>query len=97
VDEVINPGYHWNVGLTILPSVLKSIPVNEGHALALRHSTLLSGSIIVQNSLSRNPGSPQLKLTLFSVPSSPTHRGVSDEPLSSLRIGIVHDTEFAEG
>jgi hypothetical protein len=33
MDEVINPDYRWNVGLTILPSVLKSLPVNEGHAL----------------------------------------------------------------
>jgi len=76
--------------------VLRSITVNEGHALALRHSTLFGGSVIVQDSSSRGSGSPSLKPTPFSVPSSPTHLGVGDEPLSSLRIGIVvHDTGFA--
>ena len=77
--------------------MLKSIPVNEGHALALRHSTLFGGSTIVQDSSSRSSGSPSLKPTAFSVPSSPTHPGASgDEPLSSLRIGIVvHGTGFA--
>jgi hypothetical protein len=89
-------GYRQDDGLTIFPSVLRSIPVNEAHALALRHSTLFGGSIPVEDSSSRVSASPPFKPAPLSVPTSPAHTGVYNEPLASLRIGIIiHDTEFA--
>jgi translation initiation factor eIF-2B subunit gamma len=95
-DEVAIPGYRWDDGLTIFPSVLRSIPVNEAHALALRHSTLFSGSVLEQDSSSRGSGSPSFKPAPFSVPSSPAHPGFCNAPLASLRVGIVvYDTGFA--
>jgi translation initiation factor eIF-2B subunit gamma len=82
--------------LTIFISVLRSIPVNEAHTLALRHSTLFGGSILVRDSSSRGSRSPPFKPAPFSVPSSPAYAGVCDEALASSRIGIVvHDTGFA--
>jgi len=76
--------------------VLRSITTKEVQVLALRHSTLFSGSIHAQDLSSRGSNSPSLKPIPFSVPSSPAHPDDGDEPLKSLRIGIItHDTVFA--
>lgn len=76
--------------------VLRSITTKEGQVLALRHSTLFGGSIHAGNLSSRGSNSPSLKPIPFSVTSSPAHPDDDDEPLMSLRIGIItHDTVFA--
>jgi translation initiation factor eIF-2B subunit gamma len=68
----------------------------EAQVLALRHSTLFGGSIHAQDLSSRGSNSPSLKPVPFSVTSSPAHLDEGDEPLASLRIGIItHDTVFA--
>ncbi|KAH9956472.1 nucleotide-diphospho-sugar transferase [Lactifluus volemus] len=70
--------------------------MDEAHGLALRHSTLFGGSIPIEDSSSRVSASPPFKPAPLSVPSSPAHTGVYNEPLASLRIGIIiHDTGFA--
>ncbi|KAI9437749.1 UDP-3-O-glucosamine N-acyltransferase [Lactarius indigo] len=75
--------------------VLRSTGAKATHDLALRHSTLFSGSIRAQDPSSRDSSSPSLKPIPFSVPSSPTHPKIGDEPLESFRIGLViHDTGF---
>jgi hypothetical protein len=82
--------------LTILSPVLSSTRAKATHDMALRHSTLFSGSIRVQAPSSRDSNSPSLKPIPFSVPSSPSHPEIGDEPLESLRIGLVmHDAGFA--
>ncbi len=82
--------------LTISSLVLRSTRAKATHDLALRHSTLFSGLIRAQDPSSRDSSSPSLKPIPFSVPSSPTHPEIGDEPLESLRIGLViHDTGFA--
>jgi len=76
--------------------ILRSISTNEAHALALRHSTLYGGSTLAQDPSSRGSGSPSLKPISFSVPSSPADADTGDEPLASLRVGvIVHNSLFA--
>lgn len=81
--------------LTISSPVLSSTRAKATHDMALRHSTLFSGSIRVQAPSSRDSNSPSLKPIPFSVPSSP-HPEIGDEPLASLRIGLVmHDAGFA--
>ncbi|KAF8482840.1 UDP-3-O-glucosamine N-acyltransferase [Russula ochroleuca] len=76
--------------------VLRSIMTKEAQVLALRHSTLFGGSIHAQDLSSRGSNSPSLKPVPFSVTSSPAHLDEGDEPLASLRIGIItHDTVFA--
>jgi hypothetical protein len=76
--------------------VLRSITTKEVQVLALRHSTLFGGSIHAQDLSSRGSNSPSLKPIPFSVTSSPAHPDDGDEPLTSLRIGIItHDTVFA--
>jgi len=76
--------------------VLSSTRVKATHDLALRHSTLFSGSIRTQAPSSRDSGSPSLKPIPFSIPSSPAHPEIGDEPVASLRIGLViHDAGFA--
>ena len=76
-------------------SVLRSITTKEAQVLALRHSTLFGGSIHTPDLSSRGSNSPSLKPVPFSVTSSPTHPHEGDEPLASLRIGIIaHDTGF---
>ncbi len=78
------------------PLVLRSITTKEAQVLALRHSTLFGGLIHAQDLSSRGSNSPSLKTVPFSVTSSPAHLDDGDEPLASLRIGIiVHDTVFA--
>ncbi|KAH9992676.1 UDP-3-O-glucosamine N-acyltransferase [Russula vinacea] len=75
--------------------VLRSIMTKEAQVLALRHSTLFGGSIHAQDLSSRGSNSPSLKPVPFSVTSSPAHPDEGDEPLASLRIGIIaHDTVF---
>ena len=74
--------------------MLSSTRVKATHDLALRHSTLFSGSIRAQAPSSRDSGSPSLKPIPFSVPSS-AHPEIGDEPLENLRIGLViHDAGF---
>lgn len=81
--------------LTIPSPVLSSTKAKVTHDMALRHSTLFSGSIRVQAPSSRDSNSPSLKPIPFSVPSSPSHQ-IGDEPLPSLRIGLVmHDGGFS--
>lgn len=76
--------------------MLRSITTKEVQVLALRHSTLFGGSIHAQDLSSRGSNSPSLKPIPFSVTSSPAHPDDGDEPLTSLRIGIItHDTVFA--
>lgn len=76
--------------------MLRSITTKEVQVLALRHSTLFGGSIHAQDLSSRGSNSPLLKPIPFSVTSSPAHPDDGDEPLTSLRIGIItHDTVFA--
>lgn len=76
--------------------MLRSITTKEVQVLALRHSTLFSGSIHAQDLSSRGSNSPSLKPIPVSVTSSPAHLDDGDEPLASLRIGIItHDTGFA--
>lgn len=76
--------------------VLSSTRAKATHDMALRHSTLFSGSIRVQAPSSRDSNSPSLKPIPFSVPSSPSHPEIGDEPLASLRIGLViHDAGFS--
>ncbi len=76
--------------------MLRSITIKEAQVLALRHSTLFGGSIHAQDLPSRGSNSPSLKSVPFSVTSSPAHPDDGDEPLASLRIGIIaHDTVFA--
>lgn len=85
---------HSGDRLTISP-VLRSIMTKEAQVLALRHSTLFGGSIHAQDLSSRGSDSPSLKPVPFSVTSSPAHPDEGDEPLASLRIGIIaHDTVF---
>ena len=68
----------------------------EVQVLALRHSTLFGGSIHAQDLSSRGSNSPSLKPIPFSVTLSPAHPDDGDEPLTSLRIGIItHDTVSA--
>jgi hypothetical protein len=82
--------------LTISSSVLSSTMAKATHDLALRHSTLFSGLIRAQDPSSRDSSSPSLKPIPFSVPSSPAHPEIGDDPLASLRIGLVmHDGGFA--
>ena len=76
--------------------MLRSITTKEVQVLALRHSTLFGGSIHAQDLSSRGSNSPSLKPIPFSVTSSPAHLDDGDEPLTSLRIGIItHDTVSA--
>ena len=76
--------------------MLRSITTKEVQVLALRHSTLFGGSIHAQDLSSQGSNSPSLKPIPFSVTSSPAHPEDGDEPLTSLRIGIItHDTVFA--
>lgn len=82
--------------LTISSSVLSSTRSKATHDLALRHSTLFSGLIRAQAPSSRDSNSPSLRPIPFSVPSSPAHPEIGDDPLANLRIGLViHDTGFA--